>query len=100
MRSSARSPGSRPVSAAWSFIRQVITPADLESEFGLTGGHIFHGELALDQLFTMRPLLGWARYRTPIDGLYLCGAGTHPGYGVSGLSGLHASREVIRDLGK
>jgi phytoene dehydrogenase-like protein len=80
--------------------RQVITPADLESKFGLTGGHIFHGELALDQLFTMRPLLGWARYRTPIDGLYLCGAGTHPGYGVSGLSGLNASREVIRDLGK
>jgi phytoene dehydrogenase-like protein len=80
--------------------RQVITPADLESEFGLTGGHIFHGELALDQLFTMRPLLGWARYRTPIHALYLCGAGTHPGYGVSGLSGLHASREVVRDLGK
>ena len=64
--------------------RQVITPADLESQYGLTGGHIFHGELALDQLFTMRPLLGWARYRTPISGLYLCGAGTHPGYGVSG----------------
>ena len=80
--------------------QQVITPADLESEYGLTGGHIFHGELSLDQLFTMRPLLGWARYRTPIGGLYLCGAGTHPGYGVSGLSGLNASREILKDLGR
>ena len=80
--------------------RQVITPAELESEYGLTGGHIFHGELALDQLFTMRPLLGWARYRTPIHGLYLCGAGTHPGYGVSGLSGLNAGREILKDLGE
>jgi phytoene dehydrogenase-like protein len=78
--------------------RQVITPADLESTYGLTGGQIFHGELALDQLFTMRPLLGWARYRTPIGGLYLCGAGTHPGYGVSGLSGLNAAREILKDL--
>ena len=78
--------------------RQVITPVDLESSYGLTGGHIFHGELALDQLFTMRPLLGWARYRTPIAGLYLCGAGTHPGYGVSGLSGLNAAREILKDL--
>ena len=78
--------------------RQVITPRDLESTYGLTGGHIFHGELALDQLFTMRPLLGWARYRTPIQGLYLCGAGTHPGYGVSGLSGLNAAREILKDL--
>ena len=77
--------------------RQIITPAELESRYGLSGGHIFHGELALDQLFTMRPLLGWARYRTPIAGLYLCGAGTHPGYGVSGLSGFNASREVLKD---
>ncbi len=78
--------------------RQVITPAELESKYGMTGGHIFHGELALDQLFTMRPLLGWARYRTPIRGLYMCGAGTHPGYGVSGLSGLNAAREILKDL--
>ena len=77
---------------------QLITPVDLEAKYGLTGGHIFHGELALDQLFTMRPLLGWARYRTPIRGLYLCGAGTHPGYGVSGLSGLNAAREILKDL--
>lgn len=78
--------------------RQIITPRDLETTYGLTGGHPFHGELALDQLFTMRPLLGWARYRTPIRGLYLCGAGTHPGYGVSGRSGFNASREVLRNL--
>jgi phytoene dehydrogenase-like protein len=78
--------------------REVITPVDLEEKYGLTGGHIFHGELALDQLFTMRPLLGWARYRAPIHGLYLCGAGTHPGYGVSGLSGLNAAREILKDL--
>ena len=78
--------------------RQVITPAELESTYGLTGGHVFHGELALDQLFAMRPLLGWARYRTPVRGLYLCGAGTHPGYGVSGLSGLNAAREVLKDF--
>jgi len=78
--------------------RQVITPLDLEATYGLTGGHIFHGELSLDQLFTMRPLFGWARYRTPLQGLYLCGAGTHPGYGVSGLSGLNAAREILKDL--
>ena len=77
--------------------RQVITPADLETNYGLTGGHIFHGELALDQLFTMRPLLGWARYRTPIRGLYMCGSGTHPGYGVSGLSGMNAAREILKE---
>lgn len=77
--------------------RQVITPRDLESVYGLTGGHIFHGEHALDQLFLMRPILGWARYRTPIAGLYLCGAGTHPGGGLTGLPGANASREVLRD---
>jgi phytoene dehydrogenase-like protein len=77
--------------------RQVITPLELETNYRLTGGHIFHGELALDQLFTMRPLLGWARYRTPIKGLYMCGSGTHPGYGVSGLSGLNAAREILKD---
>jgi phytoene dehydrogenase-like protein len=76
--------------------RQIITPLDLEQEYGLTGGHIFHGELALDQLFTMRPLLGWARYATPIEGLYLCGSGTHPGTGLTGLSGANAAREVLR----
>ena len=76
--------------------RQVITPQDLEQLYGLTGGHIFHGELALDQLFTMRPTLGWAQYATPIAGLYLCGSGTHPGNGLTGASGHNAAREVLR----
>ena len=75
---------------------QVITPQDLEDVYGLTGGHIFHGELALDQLFTMRPTLGWAQYRTPVAGLYLCGSGTHPGNALSGASGRNAAREVGR----
>jgi phytoene dehydrogenase-like protein len=78
--------------------QQVLTPLDLERTFGLSGGHIHHGEMALDQLFAFRPLIGWAQYRTPIAGLYLCGAGTHPGGGVTGAPGLNASREVIRDL--
>ncbi|HZM70983.1 MAG TPA: NAD(P)/FAD-dependent oxidoreductase [Candidatus Cryosericum sp.] len=74
---------------------QVITPKDLEETYGLTEGHLFHGEEALDQVFTMRPLLGWARYRTPVRGLYLCGAGTHPGGTVTGASGRNAAREVL-----
>jgi phytoene dehydrogenase-like protein len=78
--------------------RQVITPLDLEEVYGLTGGHIFHGEHALDQIFTMRPLLGWARYRTPIASLYLCGAGTHPGGRVTGAPGANAAREIAADL--
>jgi phytoene dehydrogenase-like protein len=78
--------------------RQIITPKDLEETYGLTGGHIFHGELALDQIFTMRPLLGWARYRTPVTGLYLCGSGTHPGTGLTGASGANAARAIANDL--
>jgi phytoene dehydrogenase-like protein len=78
--------------------QQVITPADIESTYGATGGHIFHGELSLDQFFTMRPLLGWARYRGPIHGLYLCGSGTHPGSGLTGASGANAAREILKDL--
>ena len=77
---------------------QIITPQDLEQTYGLTGGHIFHGEMSLDQIFTMRPLLGWARYRTPLAGLYLCGAGTHPGGGVTGAPGANAAREILKDL--
>ncbi len=77
--------------------RQIITPLDLEKTYGLGGGHILHGEPTLDQLFAFRPLLGWARYRTPITGLYICGQGTHP-VGVTGASGANASREVLRDL--
>ncbi len=77
---------------------QVITPKDLETSYGFTGGHIFHGELALDQLFTMRPVLDWARYKTPIRGLFLCGSGTHPGNGLTGASGANAAREIIHAL--
>lgn len=73
---------------------QLITPADLDRDWGLTGGHIFHGELSLDQAFTMRPLLGFGTYRTPIPGLYLCGSGTHPGTGLTGGSGANAARVV------
>jgi len=78
--------------------QQIITPLDLEEKYGLTGGQIFHGELALDQFFTMRPLLDWARYRTPIDNLYLCGSGTHPGVGLTGGSGANAAREILKAL--
>jgi phytoene dehydrogenase-like protein len=77
---------------------QVITPLDLEETYGLTGGQIFHGELALDQIFTMRPMLDWARYRAPIENLYLCGSGTHPGTGLTGTSGANAAREILKDL--
>jgi phytoene dehydrogenase-like protein len=80
--------------------RQVVTPLDLEEIYGLSGGHIFHGELSLDQLFTMRPLLGWAQYRTPLNGLYLCGSGTHPGAGLTGASGSNAARQILTDLQK
>ena len=79
---------------------QIITPQDLEDTYGLTGGHIFHGELSLDQFLTMRPLLDWARYRTPIQKLYLCGSGTHPGAGLTGGSGANAAREILKDLKK
>ncbi len=75
---------------------QVLTPLDLERRFGLTGGNIFHGEMSLDQMFVMRPLAGWARYRTPIRGLYLCGSGTHPGGGVMGAPGYNAAREILK----
>jgi len=78
--------------------RQVLTPLDLERTYGLTEGNIFHGDLVLEQLFFMRPVSGWARYRTPVDGLYLCGAGTHPGGGVTGAPGYNAARQILRDL--
>jgi phytoene dehydrogenase-like protein len=77
---------------------QIITPMDLEEKYGLTGGQIFHGDLALDQFFTMRPLLDWARYQTPIENLYLCGSGTHPGAGLTGGSGANAAREILKAL--
>ena len=77
---------------------QVLTPLDLDETYGLTNGHIHHGEPALDQLFTMRPILGHARYQSPVNGLFLCGAGTHPGGGISGLSGRNAAREILKAL--
>jgi phytoene dehydrogenase-like protein len=78
--------------------QQVITPLDLERTYGLTGGHVFHGEPSLDQLFAMRPILGWAQYRTPITGLFLCGSGTHPGGGITAGSGQNAAREIVAAL--
>ena len=77
--------------------RQTLTPLDLERRFGLTGGNIFHGEMSLDQMFVLRPLAGWARYRTPLPGLYLCGSGAHPGGGVMGAPGHNAAREILKD---
>ena len=78
--------------------RQIHSPLDLERKFGLTGGDIFHGALSLDQLFSARPMLGYGDYRTPINGLYQCGAGTHPGGGVTGIPGHNAAREILRDV--
>jgi phytoene dehydrogenase-like protein len=80
--------------------RQVLTPLDLERIYGLTEGNIFHGDLSLEQLFFMRPIAGWSQYRTPVKGLYLCGAGAHPGGGVTGAPGHNAARVVLRDLRK
>jgi phytoene dehydrogenase-like protein len=77
-----------------------LSPADLEREFGLTGGDIFHGQLSLDQIWSARPVLGHADYRTPLPGLYLCGSGAHPGGGVTGAPGHNCAREVLRDFGK
>jgi phytoene dehydrogenase-like protein len=76
---------------------QVLTPLDLERRYGITGGNIFHGEMSLDQMFFLRPAAGWARYRTPVRGLYLCGSGAHPGGGVMGAPGYNAAREMLRD---
>ena len=78
--------------------RMVLSPLDLEREFGLTGGDIFHGALTLDQLYSARPVLGHADYRGPLARLYMCGSGTHPGGGVTGMPGQNAAREIIRDF--
>ncbi len=77
--------------------RQVLTPADLEARLGIWGGHALHGEMSFDQLFNLRPVRDWADYRTPVRDLWLCGAGTHPGGGVTGANGRNCAREVIRD---
>jgi phytoene dehydrogenase-like protein len=77
--------------------RQTLSPLDLERRFGISGGNIFHGEMSLDQMFVLRPVAGWARYRTPVAGLYLCGSGAHPGGGVMGAPGYNAAREMLKD---
>ena len=76
----------------------IYSPLDLERELSLTGGNILHGAMTLPQMFSFRPLRGWAEYRTPVKGLYLCGAGTHPGGGISGANGYNAAREILADL--
>jgi phytoene dehydrogenase-like protein len=76
--------------------RQVLTPLDLERRFGITRGNIFHGEMSLDQMFVMRPVAGWAKYKMPVRGLYLCGSGAHPGGGVMGAPGYNAARAILR----
>ena len=78
--------------------RQILSPLDLERVFGLIGGDIFHGALTLDQLYSARPMLGHADYRSPIPGLYLCGSGTHPGGGVTGAPGHNAAKAILADF--
>ncbi|HEV2084293.1 MAG TPA: NAD(P)/FAD-dependent oxidoreductase, partial [Gemmatimonadales bacterium] len=80
--------------------RQVLSPVDLEKRFGLTGGNIMQGSMSLSSLSFMRPVPGYADYRTPIRGLYMCGAATHPGGGVMGACGYNAAREILRDAGR
>ena len=77
---------------------QIHSPWDLEKKFGLVGGDIFHGRLSLDQLFSARPMLGSSQYRTEISNVYLCGSGTHPGGGVSGIPGHNAAREILKTI--
>jgi phytoene dehydrogenase-like protein len=79
--------------------REILVPVDLEARFGLAEGNPNHGEMTLDQIFHMRPVPGYARYRTPVEGLYMCGAATHPGGGVTGLPGHNAAREILADVG-
>ena len=77
--------------------RQVLTPMDIERKFGLSEGNIFQGELSLEQLFFLRPVPGWAQYRTPIRNLYMCGSATHPGGGIMGAPGLNAAKKILSD---
>ena len=79
--------------------RQVLTPLDLEREWGLTEGNIFQGELTLEQLFFLRPAPGWAQYRTPIKNLYMCGSATHPGGGIMGAPGRNAAQRILKETG-
>jgi phytoene dehydrogenase-like protein len=77
--------------------RQVVTPLDLEREWGLSEGNIFQGELSLGQLFFLRPVTGWSQYRTPVRNLYLCGSATHPGGGIMAAPGRNAARKILAD---
>ncbi|VAW17343.1 Beta-carotene ketolase, partial [hydrothermal vent metagenome] len=77
--------------------RQVLSPWDLQEKFALIGGDIFHGRMSLDQLFSARPILGNGAYRTPVEGVYMCGAGTHPGGGVTGAPGHNAAKIILKD---
>ncbi len=79
--------------------RQILSPLDLERTFGLTGGNIMQGAMNLWQLFSLRPVPGWSDHRTPVKGLYLCGAASHPGGGVMGACGKNAAEEILRDFG-
>jgi phytoene dehydrogenase-like protein len=81
-------------------VREVLAPPDLEARYGATQGHLYHGEMTLDQILFMRPVAGWSRYRTPIVGLYLCGAGTHPGGGILGGPGRNAARVILKERRK
>jgi phytoene dehydrogenase-like protein len=80
--------------------RQVVTPLDLEREWGLTEGNIFHGELTLEQLFFLRPAPGWAQYKTPVRNLYMCGSATHPGGGIMGAPGRNAANRILKETNK
>jgi phytoene dehydrogenase-like protein len=77
--------------------RQVLTPLDLEQIYGVTEGHLYHAEMALDQIFFMRPVPGCSGYQTPIEDLYLCGSGTHPGGGITGLPGYYAAHKILKN---
>ncbi|MCP4359227.1 MAG: NAD(P)/FAD-dependent oxidoreductase, partial [Chloroflexi bacterium] len=78
--------------------QKVITPLDMETVYNLPEGHPTHGEMTLNQFMWMRPIPGYAQYRAPVDGLYLCSAATHPGGGVTGINGRNASRQILSDL--
>ena len=78
--------------------RQVLTPLDWERDYGLTEGGIYQGQMGLDQMLLMRPIPGYGQYRSPVPGLFLCGAGAHPGGGVTGAPGFNAAREILLDL--
>jgi phytoene dehydrogenase-like protein len=78
---------------------QVVSPEDIEKTLGMTGGNIFQGNITPDQIFSFRPVLGWASYRTPVPGLYLCGSAAHPGGGVMGAPGHNAAKVILEDLG-